>query len=133
MLSARRGRKSFPIQEDDHFFTVCRYVERNPLRANLVGRAEHWRWSSLWHRDQATGVPWLSDWPLAVPEGWLDYVNGAESASELAALRRSVVRGAPYGDEAWQHQTAAALGLESALRRPGRPRKGKQPSHENLT
>ena len=30
--------KSFPIQEDDHFLTVLRYVERNPLRANLVER-----------------------------------------------------------------------------------------------
>ena len=25
--------KSFPIQTDDHFITVARYVERNPLRA----------------------------------------------------------------------------------------------------
>jgi putative transposase len=41
--------KSFPIQ-DEHFFTVCRYVERNALRANLVTSAEQWRWSSLWHR-----------------------------------------------------------------------------------
>jgi hypothetical protein len=24
--------KSFPIQEDDHFYTVTRYVERNALR-----------------------------------------------------------------------------------------------------
>jgi hypothetical protein len=24
--------KSFPIQNDDHFLTVCRYVEQNPLR-----------------------------------------------------------------------------------------------------
>ena len=30
--------KSFPVETDDHFFTVCRYVERNALRANLVGR-----------------------------------------------------------------------------------------------
>ena len=29
--------KSFPLQDDAHFFTVCRYVERNALRANLVG------------------------------------------------------------------------------------------------
>ena len=33
--------KSFPVQEDDHFYTVCRYVERNGLRAKLVSdRAE---------------------------------------------------------------------------------------------
>jgi putative transposase len=25
--------KSFPIQDDDHFYVVCRYVERNALRA----------------------------------------------------------------------------------------------------
>jgi hypothetical protein len=31
--------KSFPVQSDEHFLTVCRYVERNALRANLVGRA----------------------------------------------------------------------------------------------
>ena len=41
--------KSFPVQDDDHFHTVSRYVERNALRANLVKRAEDWRWGSL-HR-----------------------------------------------------------------------------------
>ena len=117
--------KSFPVQADDHFLTLCRYVERNALRANLVARAEQWRWSSLWHRCHATGVPWLQEWPVPAPEGWVDNVNQAETAGELAALRGSVVRGAPYGDEQWQAQTAKALGLESALRRPGRPRKEK--------
>ena len=62
---------------------------------------------------------------MPAPEGWVDKVNQAETAGELAALRGSVVRGAPYGDELWQAQTAKALGLESALRRPGRPRKEK--------
>ena len=35
--------KSFPVQSDAHFLTVCRYVERNALRANLVACAEDWR------------------------------------------------------------------------------------------
>ena len=39
--------KSFPPQDDAHFTTVVRYVERNPVRANVVRRAEAWRWSSL--------------------------------------------------------------------------------------
>ena len=87
--------KSFPIQADDHYFTVCRYVERNALRANLVTRAENWRWSSLWHRCHATQVPWLSDWPLPVPQQWLQHVNGVETEVELQALRRSVLRRRP--------------------------------------
>src|SRR5205814_6203726 len=39
--------KSFPIEQDHHFLSVCRYVERNPLRARLVRAAGNWRWSSL--------------------------------------------------------------------------------------
>lgn len=39
--------KAFPIQQDHHLLTVLRYVERNPLRAKLVRRAERWAWSSL--------------------------------------------------------------------------------------
>ena len=34
--------KSFPVQDDEHFYRVCRYVERNALRANLVARAQDW-------------------------------------------------------------------------------------------
>jgi putative transposase len=32
--------RAFAIQEDDHPLTVLRYIERSPLRASLVGRAE---------------------------------------------------------------------------------------------
>src|SRR6266511_1948634 len=39
--------KAFPIQEDAHLLSVLRYIERNPLRAGLVARAEDWGWSSL--------------------------------------------------------------------------------------
>ena len=41
--------KSFPIQQDEHLLTVLRYVERNPVRAELVERAEQWIWSSSHH------------------------------------------------------------------------------------
>jgi putative transposase len=39
--------KSFPVQSDEHFYTVARYVERNALTANLAERAEAWPWGSL--------------------------------------------------------------------------------------
>src|SRR6476659_2839010 len=54
--------KAFPVQAGDHLSTVCRYVERNALRAGLVKAAEGWRWSSLWH--EVHGPPdWLCPWP----------------------------------------------------------------------
>lgn len=45
--SVYQGRfKPFPVQTDEHFLTVARYMERNAMRAKLVGRTEDWQWSS---------------------------------------------------------------------------------------
>ena len=114
--------KSFPIQEDDHLLTVLRYVERNPLRANLVERAEEWRWSSLWHRENCV-AGLVDEGPLALPRNWLRRVQAPETEVELAALRRSVLRGAPFGETAWQERTAKRLHLQTTLHPRGRPRK----------
>ena len=115
--------KSFPIQADDHFYTVCRYVERNALRARLVPRAEAWRWSSLGRRASGVVTPWLSDWPLVRPADWVARVNAAETAGELAAVRESASRGRPFGEPEWCVATAERLQLGSTLRDRGRPRK----------
>jgi putative transposase len=117
--------KSFPVQTDEHFLTVARYVERNAARAKLVERAEKWRWSSLWRREQPDVKlsEFLSDWPLERPCRWVEWVNRRESESELAELRQSAQRGKPFGSEIWIKRMAKRLGLESTLRPRGRPRK----------
>jgi REP-associated tyrosine transposase len=113
--------KAFPIQKDAHLLTVLRYVERNPVRARLVGRAQDWRWSSLAANGPASESPRRS--PLRLPEDWTDYVNSAQTAEELETLRNNVNRGAPFGGDRWVRRTAQRLGLNSTLRPRGRPRK----------
>lgn len=117
--------KSFPIQADEHFLTVCRYVERNALRANLCARAEEWLWSSVYHRqrqdDFAATV--LSDWPVPRSRLWISHLQAPQTEAELTALRRSVARGSPFGSEAWIMRIAKRLDLEITLRPRGRPRK----------
>jgi putative transposase len=117
--------KSFPVQGDEHFLTTCRYVERNALRANLVQRAEEWRWSSLRRRgsSSAGGASWLSPWPLDRPRFWVKLVNSVPPEAEVSTLRRSVQRGCPFGEASWSEQMARRLGLEMTLRPRGRPRK----------
>src|SRR5205823_12105222 len=63
--------KSFPVETDEHLYTVLRYVERNALRANLVTRAEEWRWCSLWRRGHGDLQEWLHRWPVATPANWV--------------------------------------------------------------
>lgn len=116
--------KSFPIQTDEHFLTVARYVERNPRRAKLVMRAETWKWSSLWRRCQGNTqlTAWLSNWPVDRPRNWVALVNEAEGTEDLDALRCCVQRGRPFGSHAWIARTAKRLNLESTLRPRGRPK-----------
>jgi len=116
--------KSFPVQDDDHFHVVCRYVERNALRAGLVARAEQWRWGSLWRWLQKTepAPRLLSAWPISRLPGWAARVNEPLSEPELAAVRRCAKRGAPLGNAKWVTATARRLDLDSTLRPRGRPR-----------
>lgn len=117
--------KSFPVQADDHFYTLCRYVERNPLRADLVRRAEQWRWGSLhrWKHGTAKEKSVLAAWPLPRWPGWVEHVNRPQCEAELAALRRSVQRGNQFGEPSWSDEMVRRLGLESTLRPQGRPKK----------
>ena len=67
------------------------------------------------------GAAMLSDWPVERPGGWVDFVNDAQMAAELEAIRRSVKRGCRFGEEQWQTQVVRTLSLQSTLRPLGRP------------
>ena len=115
--------KAFPIEADDHLLAVMRYVERNPLRANLCKGAERWKYGSAWQRTNGTAVSEtiLSPWPMPRPASWLDHVNRPQTAGEMEAIRKSVARGMPYGTDPWVSQTAARLEIRHTLRPRGRP------------
>jgi putative transposase len=76
--------KAIPVSTDNHFLRVCRYIERNPLRACLVERAEQWRWSSISQEEKlaACEIP-LATWPVARPSDWVEFVNTPETDAEL--------------------------------------------------
>lgn len=114
--------KNFPIQHDLHLLRVLRYVEANAARANLVGRAQEWSWSSLASPCDRSW-PVLTPSPVPRPEDWIDHVNTYVAGQELRRIRQSVRRGMPYGEREWTARVAKEYGLEYTLRRHGRPRK----------
>jgi putative transposase len=134
--SVYQGRyKSFPVEADGHLLTVLRYVERNPLRAGLVRRAEAWRWSSLGQshapappaagkegggEDDVPRIP-IAAWPVPRRRDWTDWVNRPQTAAEEAGMRRALSHDRPFGSKAWTAKTEKALGL-GPLRGRGRPK-----------
>ena len=115
--------KSFPIEQDKHYLTVCRYVERNALRAGLVSLAEDWRWGSLWRRTHgdAETKTLLSEGPRSWPKGWLAMVNRAQMEADESTIRTCILRERPFGNSPWVEETCRRLGLASTLRPRGRP------------
>jgi putative transposase len=116
--------KSFPAECDDaHFLCVCRYIERNALRAGLVigptiGACQACGEESI---DVAMECwrsgPWRNQWI------GIQTVNSPQTTAEEESLRRCLIKGQPFGSAQFQEWTTELLGLESSFRGRGRPRK----------
>ena len=121
--------KSFLVQTNEYFLQLCRYVERNPLRAELVQRAEEWRWSSAWRRVHGSKKEQLllDSWPVAAGSGrnYLEWLNKPQMHEEehLAFIRKAAIKGNPLGNAEWVDQVAKQFGLSMTLRSRGRPKK----------
>ena len=114
--------KNFVVQSDAHLYNVLRYVEANPVRANLVSDARLWRWSSAGFRFTPDGRSYLTDWPLPRPANWGDYVNGTMAPDELRRIQLSVRKGTPYGEASWVRHMVRLHGLQSTVRTRGAER-----------
>lgn len=56
------------------------------------------------------------------PSKWLDWVNEGETNEQLSAVRRSVIKGQPYGSEPWVEPMVMQWSLSATLRERGRPK-----------
>ena len=70
-----------PMLDHLHLLAAWRYIERNPVEAGLVARAEEWRWSSACQTRGEDALS-LDLGPVPRSNNWLDIVN-ASSADHL--------------------------------------------------
>lgn len=115
--------KSFTIEKDTHLLSVIRYVERNPLRAKLVKKAENWNFSSLSKR-LSRKSKLLSPWPISEPKDYLSFVNIPLNENEEYTIRYSVNHGKPLGSQEWVSRMIKKYNLIATIRERGRPKKG---------
>jgi putative transposase len=66
-----------PMYDDLQLLAAWRYIERNPIRAGLVERAEDWRWSSASLSRNESDRLTLDLGPCPRPVNWLDIVNAS--------------------------------------------------------
>jgi putative transposase len=132
-LNARRRRSghlwqnrfySCPLDEQ-HLWIALRYVERNPVRANLVARPEQYAWSSAAAHLGLTDPPEMLDLPFHAeaggPQRWAALLAEPEELIDIRALQRGTFSGRPLGSDEF------VIALEQTLHRPLRSHQGQRP------
>jgi putative transposase len=105
---------------------VLRYVEGNAVRAGLTSTARDWVWSSHQEALGARANGFIDEIPIPLPDEWGRYVDEPLTEKELARLRESAHRQAPFGASIWKSKLCKEFGLESTMRKRGRPIKQRE-------
>ncbi len=114
---------SCPLDET-HLWAAVRYVERNPVRAGLVERAEEYAWSSAAAHCGLRPDGVLSEEfpPAGVIQDWRAWLHEGEEDDSVERIRRDTKTGRPCGSASFLVQ------LEHLLRRTLRPgTRGRKP------
>jgi putative transposase len=131
-LNARRHRVGHLWQnrfyscalDEQHLWVALRYVERNPVRANLVTRPEEYEWSSARAHVGGEHSSELLDWTFHQSSGgsdrWIALLAEPEELIAIRALQRGTFTGRPVGNAEF------VATLEQDLGRPLARRQGQR-------
>lgn len=123
--------RSTLIDSEIYLLTCCRYIELNPVRANMVAHPHEYPWSSyLWH---AEGKPdrLITDHALYLALGadqderraaYRALFKAHLSEATLAAIRDATNKGWALGNDCFKEEIAAAVSRRVAPLPKGRPR-----------
>jgi putative transposase len=111
-----------------HAIAAARYIERNPVAAGLVQRAERWHWSSAaFHSGQGSRPKLLTDSsPVPgghLPDEWAGLLAERVPSPVAKSLHGASSVNALLGSDSWIDDLESTTGRRLRPRPRGRPRK----------
>ncbi len=121
---------SSPLDEA-YLLAAVRYVELNPVRAGIVGRAENYRWSSAAAHcgnrpDELLNPESIWNKRFAVIDNWSAWLAEGDKTQEIQILRQNADKGLPCGSESFVRRLGNAVGRGLEYRPQGRPKKAEK-------
>jgi putative transposase len=122
-----QGRYFSSALDHDYFQVALRYVERNPVRARMVRKAENYKWSSArGHCGLATDTL-LKTAPMwrkecADIKDWSQWLGEPDAEHALLILRRNAMMGLPCGSEKFLRKIEKQAGRSLSYKPQGRPK-----------
>jgi putative transposase len=112
--------KSF-ILDERYLHAAVRYVERNPVRAGLIKKAEDYSWSSAPDHAYSKDNGLLSRFYLLDEiKDWSYYLSASDSEEDLRLFRRHGQTGRPLGSSDFMNELAGKLRIDLTPKRRGR-------------
>jgi len=113
------------VDSESYLWTVCRYIERNPVRAKMVEKPRDYIWSSARFQvtDNKSGFlePVWKD-PVERQE-YEKFLNASGKKEENDMVKKRTYAGKPIGSEKFTEKIVEMLGIVINPRPKGRPRK----------
>jgi putative transposase len=113
--------------EPPHLWTALRYIERNPVRAQMVECAWDYVWSSASAHvtgQDPSGLLDLKLWRAAfTPAEWKQMLRQADDTTAVKHLKEATLRGRPWGSSAFVTHLEGELGRRLRALPLGRPQK----------
>jgi putative transposase len=111
--------------DDAYLWAATRYVERNPVRAGMVAKAEDYVWSSAPAHCGLINDRMLSrrpEWQKFRQQivNWSSWLAEADEPKDLEVLRRNVEKGLPCGTENFVRRLEKIAGRSLQYRPTGR-------------
>ena len=111
---------TYPLDEA-YLFSGVRYVERNPVRANIVKKAEDYPWSSAYAHVHGEGHPLLSPCPLEKRiRDWSAYLGQEDEIEEVKKFIEHEHTGRPLGSSDFVKRLEELTGRILSPKRRGR-------------
>jgi putative transposase len=109
------------VMDETHALAAMRYVELNPVRAGLCGRAEDWGWSSV-HGNIGTKSDEILDRSTlhGVVSDWQNFLSEADRPGLVDSLRLQTCTGRPTGDDRFIDALERKTGRRIRRHNPGR-------------
>ncbi len=122
-----QGRFYSCVMDEDFLVTALRYVERNPVRAGIVGKPWQWKWSSAGeHVGKRNGIINLENITTLIDttvKEWKEYIDLDENEEEVNNIRKHTMLGRPLGTKNFIAKLGKRLGRVLSVLPRGRPKR----------
>ena len=122
--------KASIVDAEDYLLTCMRYIELNPVRANMVVHTGEYRWSSYAVNAQGDRKPMIEPHAVFIALGcsqherlhrYRTFFSAQIDDCDIHAIRKATEFSVPLGSERFVRQIEKALGRSVGYAKRGRP------------